>query len=134
MNSRPDTPMPMAQAQRRIAEAFNAYFDVFAIRIAAEDVVVGVRRTLRQDGWAITYRVDDDPAGMPTLEFYATNRRTNDRYVVIAADGSLDHQDAIKEFLIISGPDSVEKFHAGNDTVEERLQSRGLYPHGKTQD
>jgi hypothetical protein len=49
---------------------------------------------MRQDGWAITYRVDDDPARMPTLEFYATNRRTNDRHVVIAADGSLERQDA----------------------------------------
>lgn len=130
MNPRPDTPMPMAAVQRRIAETFNAYFDAFAIRIVAEDVVVGARRTLRHDGWAITYRVDPDLAGMPTIEFYATHRMTNDRHVVIAADGSLDHQDAIKELLIISGPDSVEKFHAHNNAIEDRLRSRGLYPHG----
>lgn len=116
-------------AQRRIAEAFNAYFDRFDIRILPEHVVVGIRRTIRADGWAITYRVDSDPAGMPTLEFYATHRMTNDRHVAIAADGSLDHLDAIKEFLIISGPDSVQEFHAHNDSIEERLRSRGLYPH-----
>jgi hypothetical protein len=39
----------------------------------------------------------------PTPGLTDTNRRINDRHVVIAADGSLDHQDAIKEFVIISG-------------------------------
>lgn len=119
-------------AQRRIAEAFNAYFDRFDIRILPEHVVVGIRRTIRADGWAITYRVDPDPAGMPTLEFYATHRMTNDRHVAIAADGSLDYLDAIKEYLILSGPDSVQEFHAHNDTIEQRLRSRGLYPHGQS--
>ncbi|MDQ1305994.1 MAG: hypothetical protein QG671_1826 [Actinomycetota bacterium] len=119
-------------AQRRIAEAFDAYFDRFNIRITAEDVVVGIRRTIRQDGWAITYRVDPDTAGLPTLEFYATHRMTNDRHVVISADGSFDHLDAIKEYLIIAGPDSAAEFHAHNDNIEDRLRSRGLYPHGQS--
>ncbi len=57
---------------------------------------------------------------------------TNDRHVVIAADGSIDHLDAIKEYLIISGPDSVAEFHAHNDNIEQRLHSRGLYPHGQS--
>jgi hypothetical protein len=115
-------------AQRRIAEAFNDYFGRFEIRITPEDVGVGMRRTIRQDGWAITYRVDPDYSGLPTLEFYATHRMTNDRHVVIAADGSIDHLDAIKEYLIISGPESVAEFHAHNDNIEQRLQSRGLLP------
>lgn len=61
----------------------DRYFRAFAIRIAVEDAVVDTRRTLRQDGWAITYRVDDDSAGGPVLEFYATHRMTNDRHGVI---------------------------------------------------
>ncbi len=132
MNTRPDTPPPMAEVQRRIAEAFNTYFDAFAIRITAEDVVAGAHRTLRQDGWAITYRVDGDATGIPTLEFYATHRSTNDRHVVIGPDGSVEHQDAIEDLLIISGPDSAREFYDHNDAIAERLQSRGLYPHGQT--
>lgn len=118
-------------SQRRIADTFNAYFDRFDIRITPGDVVVGILRTIRQEGWAISYRVDPDPAGLPTLEFYATHRRTNDRHVAIAADGSLDHLDAIKEYLIIAGPDSVAEFDSHNDSIEERLLSRGLYPHSQ---
>ena len=132
MNHHPDAPTQVKDAQRRIAEAFNNYFDTFPIRIAVEDIVVGTRRTLRRDGWAITYRVDEDADGRPTLEFYATHRMTNDRHVAISADGQLEHLDAIKEYLIISGPESAAEFHAHNDNIEDRLRSRGLYPHGQS--
>ena len=36
------------EAERRVAEAFNAYFGNFDIRIAPEDVAVGNRRTIPQ--------------------------------------------------------------------------------------
>lgn len=50
----PQTPTPVQEAQRCIAEAFNDYFDPFGICIGVEDAAIGTRRTLRQDGWAIT--------------------------------------------------------------------------------
>jgi len=138
MNHHPEAPSPAQKDHRRIAEVFNDYFDAFAIRIAVEDVVVGTRRTLRQDGWAITYRVDEDAHGRPTLEFYATHRMTNDRHVVISADGQLDHQDSIREMLVFdpkvpgSQEAAADEFETHNRAVEQRLRDRGLYPHGQT--
>ena len=136
MNHHPDAPTQVQDAQRRIAEAFNYYFDTFPIRIAVEDIVVGTRRTLRRDGWAITYRVDEDADGRPTLEFYATHRMTNDRHVAISADGQLEHRDSIREMLIFdpktpgSQEAAAEEFHTHNQAIAKQLQDRGLYPHG----
>jgi len=124
---------PVGQAEHRIAEAFNAYFENFDVRIAAEDVSVGTRRTIRKAGWAITYRVDHDAAGVPCLEFYATHRMTNDRHVAIAADGQLEYLDAISEILFLSKAGAAEEFAVRNETIEEQLRSRGLYPHGPVQ-
>jgi hypothetical protein len=86
-----DSHQVAGDGERRIAELFNDYFLNFGIRISAEDVIVGSRRTIRDEhsGWAITYRVDGDASGVSSLEFYATNRRTNDRHVLISADGPL---------------------------------------------
>lgn len=139
MNHHPDAPTEVQDAQRRIAEAFNNYFDTFPISIAVEDIVVGTRRTLRRDGWAITYRVDEDADGRPTLEFYATHRMTNDRHGVISADGQLENQDSIREMLIFypkvpgSQDAAVEEFQTHNRAIEHHLRERGLYPHGQAQ-
>jgi hypothetical protein len=121
---------PLGPPEHRIANSFNAYFENFDVRIAAEEVVVGNRRTIRRDGWAITYRIDSDDAGMPSLEFYATHRMTNDRHVAITAGGQLECLDAISEILFLSKPGAAEEFAARNETIEEQLHSRGLYPHG----
>ena len=137
MNHHPDAPTQVQDAQRRIAEAFNNYFDTFPIRIAVEDIVVGTRRTLRRDGWAITYRVDEDADGRPTLEFYATHRMTNDRHVAISADGQVNHQDSIREMVIFdpktpsSQQAAVQEFQTHNQAIAKQLQDHGLYPHGQ---
>ncbi len=73
-------------------------FANFDIRIEPEDVRLGSRRRIGQRGWRIAYRIDPDDAGLPSLEFYATHRMTNDRHVRIWADGHVDHLDAIDEF------------------------------------
>ena len=71
----------MVAPEERIAEAFNGYFANFDIRIGAGDVVVGSRQEIRERGWRIAFRVLPDDAGLPSLEFYATHRMTNDRHV-----------------------------------------------------
>lgn len=121
--------------ERRIAASFNDYFANFGIGIRAEDVAAvaaGGCRTIRDSrtGWAITFRVDRGPADDVSLEFYATNRRTNDRHVLIAADGSLEHLDAIREMLIPSSDTAAKEFEADNAAVAAQLRQRGLYPHG----
>ncbi|MEI6254409.1 MAG: hypothetical protein WCP30_16560 [Mycobacteriaceae bacterium] len=90
------------------------------------------RRTIRDQssGWAITYRVDSDDAEELTLEFYATNRWTNDRHVLISADGELEGLDAISEIVFLSPADAVDEFESGNEAIEAQLRERGLYPHG----
>jgi len=128
---------PQGEVERRIAEAFNAYFGRFDIRIEPEDVVVGSRRTIGRDGWAISYRIDGDAAGMACLEFYATHRMTNDRHVVISADGQLEHLDAISEMVIFdpktpgSQQAAIQEFRTRNQAIAKQLQDRGLYPHGQ---
>lgn len=79
---------PSAEAaQTLIAESFNAYFANFEVRIAPDEVVDGAHKTIQDASWSVTYRVDLDDAGMPSLEFYATSRWTNDRHVKISAFG-----------------------------------------------
>lgn len=116
-----------------IAELFNDYFVNFGIRISAEDVDAGSRRTIHDDasGWAITYRVDRDASGVSSLEFYATNRRTNDRHVLISADGSIEHLEALSEMLIINSDNAIDDFNHSNEAIAQRLRDRGLYPHGQ---
>jgi hypothetical protein len=120
----------------RVAEAFNAYFANFDIRIRPEEVVPGSRRAIGKRGWRITYRVDPDDAGFPSLEFYATHRMTNDRHVRIWADGHVDHLDAIHEFYSydpkIPGSEEAarEEYMRHNQAIARHLHGRGLYPGG----
>lgn len=122
----------MGDQVRRIAEVFNDYFVNFDIRISPEDVVAGSRRTIRDSasGWAITYRVDRDATGAVNLEFYATNRWTNDRHVLITGDGQCEHLDAISEILILNSDNAVGEFEDSNEAIARQLRERGLYPHG----
>lgn len=122
----------VGDTERRIAALFNDYFFNFGIRISAEDVVVGNRETIRDDrsGWAITYRVDGDASSVSSLEFYATNRRTNDRHVLISADGHAEHLEALSEMLIMNSDNAVDDFKSSNEAIAKRLRDRGLYPHG----
>lgn len=123
----------MQDDERRIAEVFNDYFAIFGIRISPGDVVVGNRRTIRdtRSGWAITFRIDRDASGALNLEFYATNRRTNDRHVLISADGQLELLDAISELLIVNSDNAVDEFENSNEAIARHLRDRGLYPHGQ---
>jgi len=118
-----------ADAQR-ITESFNDYFAAFDIRIAPDDVVDGNHRTIRDaSGWAITYRVDRTTAGSVCLEFYATHRQTNDRHVLISADGSGENLDAIKEMLIVDSDNAGQEFQDRNEATAHQLRQRDLYPH-----
>jgi hypothetical protein len=118
--------------EERVAESFNLYFANWDIGVAPEDVAVGSRRTIvdRKSGWRITYRVDDDGGGMPNLEFYATNRWTNDRHVQIWADGHGEHLEAVSEIFFHEPeePDSgTEEIRTRNEAVVRELRDRGLY-------
>lgn len=117
--------------ERRIAEVFNDYFVHFGIAIAPDDVLAGNRQTIRDErsGWAISYRVDRDASGALSLEFYATNHRTNDRHVLISDDGQGEYLEAISEMLIMNSDNAVAEFRARNEAVARRLRERGLYPH-----
>jgi len=124
-----DSQQRVGDDERRIAAAFNDYFANFGIGIAPDEVIVGSRRTIRDgSGWAITYRVDRDASGAPSLEFYATHRRTNDRHVLISADGELEHLEALSDWVIVDSDNS--DVQNGNDAIERRLEARGIYPHG----
>lgn len=108
----------------RIAESFNSYFGGFSIRLAPGDVVPGSHRTIgdEKSGWRITFRVDhDDEFGLPSLEFYATNRWTNDRWVRIGADGRQEHMEGISEIVF------DEADEERNAEIERVLRDRGLY-------
>ena len=87
--------------EERVAESFNAYFAAFGIRIQTQDVAIGSQQSIadQNSGWLINYRVDADSEGLPTLEFYARNRWTNDRHARIAADGQGVHLEAISEIF-----------------------------------
>jgi hypothetical protein len=99
-------------------------------------VTVGSRRTITERGWRITYRVDPDDAGAPSLEFYATHRMTSDSHERIWADGHLEHLDAIYEAYAydakVPGSEEAarEKYLQHNQAVARELRARGLYPEG----
>jgi hypothetical protein len=126
----------MPTPEERIADAFNAHFANFDISVTPEEVVVGARRRIGERGWLITYRVDADDAGFPSLELYATHRMTNDTHLRIWADGHLEHLDAIEELYAydpkVPGSEDAARtrYFEHNRSVERRLRERGLYPEG----
>ena len=73
--------------QERIARRFNSFFTSSGIRIKPKDVRLNARREIRKGGWRITYRVNPDDGGFPSLEFYASHRMTDDTHYRIWADG-----------------------------------------------
>ena len=119
-----------------ISEAFNSYFEEFDIRIGPEDVAVGSPRRIGGRGWVISYRVDPDHAGLPSLELYATNRMTNDRHVRIRSDGRMEVLEAIHESFaydrkVPGAKEAAEQAYlAHNRAVAEDLRAKGLYPEG----
>ena len=118
--SSPELPTPVD----RITESFNGYFANWdGVRIVPEDVILGARRVVvdQASGWHVTYRVDPDHDGLPTLEFYAMNRFTNDRWVVIGADGMQQHKPAISD-IFMSASD-----YERNDAIAKELRARGLH-------
>jgi len=107
----------------RIAESFNGYFENWdGVRIVPEDVVIGAHGAVvdQASGWHVTYRVDADHDGLPTLEFYAMNRLTNDRWVLIGADGRGQAKQAISD--ISTSASDYER----NDAIAKDLRDRGL--------
>jgi hypothetical protein len=126
----------MPTPEERIVDAFNGYFVNFPIRIEVSDVAVGTRRGIAERGWRITYRVDPDDGGFPSLEFYATHRMTNDRHVRIWADGHVEELDAIHEFFGFdpkvpgSKAAAEAEYLRHNRAIAEQLRARGLYPDG----
>lgn len=115
-----DTIPPPAE---RITASFNSYFGNFGVRIVPEDVSIGARRTVvdQASGWHVTFRVDPDHVGLPTLEFYAINRFTNDRWVLIGPDGTRQHKQGISEILMSASD------YARNDAIARELRDRGLH-------
>jgi hypothetical protein len=122
--------------EERVAEAFNGYFADSGIRIAPEEARVGTHLRIGGRGWRIAYRVDPDDGGFPSLEFYATNRMTDDRHVRIRADGSLEKLEAIYESYAfdskVPGSEEAarERYIRHNQAVARELRERGLYPEG----
>jgi hypothetical protein len=117
-----------ASPEERIAESFSLYFSAWGIRVAPEDVVIGSHRIIvdQRSGWRIIYRVDPDEANMRSVEFYATNRFTNDRHVRIGADGHGEHLEAISEIFFVDR-DDPDSFAERNASIERKLRDRGLY-------
>jgi hypothetical protein len=126
----------MATPEGLIADQFNAYFAHFDIRIGPDEVVAGTRREIRERGWRILLKIVPDDSGLPSLEFYATHRMTNDRHARIWADGHLEHLDAIEELYAYDPnvPGAKEAAHEAylmhNRRVAEQLRASGLYPEG----
>lgn len=135
---RPTVPPSVQAAQMLIAESFNAYFAPFEVRIAPEDVVDGAHKTINDRSWAawgVTYRVEADEAGLPSLEFYATSRWTNERHCRISASGDGEDLEAVSEIFVFD-PDSDQsaaaaEFEARNEAISQQIRERGLYPHGE---
>jgi hypothetical protein len=122
--------------EERIADTFNGYFANFDIRIDPVDVKIGSRREINKRGWWIAYRVPPDDGGFPSLEFYAVHRMTDDRHVLIWADGYLQRLDALWPTLVWDPKESdakkaaKEKYLSHNRRVTEQLRAAGLYPGG----
>jgi hypothetical protein len=123
-------------ASERIADTFNRYFANFDIHIDPGDVKIGSRREIKKRGWWIAYRVLPDDGGFPSLEFYAVHRMTNDRYVLIWADGYLQRLDALWPTLVWNPKEpgakeaARQEYLRHNERVTEQLRAAGLYPGG----
>jgi hypothetical protein len=97
-------------------------------------VTLGSRREVGKRGWWIAYGVDPDDGGLPSLEFYAVHRMTNDSHVRIWADGLAERLDAIQEAYgydpkVPGAEDAArEKYLSHNGRIAKQLRAARLLP------
>lgn len=87
------------EAVNRIGEVFNHTFAHWQISLPAGSIEAHQRGEIRGAGWTIRYLFGEDENG-EYLDYYASHRMTNDRHVRIYANGSIEHLEAIQEFII----------------------------------
>lgn len=123
-------------AMARIADAFNSYFSNWSIQLSPTDIRPGTRDSIAQRGWGIRYVVETDDNGDLYLEFYATNRMTNDRHVVISSSGTIEHVESISSMVFFDPNVGGDRDRASRENIErnqrtaEDLKAKGLFPSG----
>lgn len=129
-----DTPT----SQRRVARTFNDYLQVGVglptVQMGPEDVFLGRRESWSGSGFWISYRIDPDDAGHPSLELYVHCSFMDDWRARIWADGYLEELPRMRLWFgfdhTVRG--SVETARRElldrNRTILLRLIERGLIP------
>ncbi|HEY6724808.1 MAG TPA: hypothetical protein VI197_12295 [Polyangiaceae bacterium] len=115
-------------AHAAIRQAFAAYFSG---TVTLPQAPLAVRGQVTMARWSVNYLLSESD-GRPCLDFYATNRFTNDRHVRIHEDGRLEHLDAPLELFIHDPkvPGDRERaeraYFEHNRRIYELLRSKGL--------
>jgi hypothetical protein len=87
---------------RKIEGRFQLAFYRWGIALPPEDVRERRRGKIVAAGWAIWYPFGEDERG-EYLDYYASHRMTDDRYVRIYEDGAEERLPTVSTFQIISG-------------------------------
>ena len=87
---------------RRIEERFRLAFAPWGIALRPEHVSERKRGKIVASGWAIWYLFGEDERG-EYLDYYASDRMTDDRHVRVREDGSQEPLPVINTFRVVSG-------------------------------
>lgn len=71
-------------------DTFNRYFEPWGVHLPAPAADRRKDGTLSGHGWSVRWRWCDPPG---SLEFYARHRMTNERWAIVAPDGTLTYKE-----------------------------------------
>lgn len=91
---------------RSIEERFGRTFAPWGLSLPPEDVEARRRGKIVASGWAVWYLFGEDERG-GHLDYYASNRMTDDRHVRLRKDGPAEALPTIRTIRIAS-PDPKE--------------------------
>lgn len=115
-----------------IQKAFDAAFSHWGIILPLETLASQQPGNLSAQGWSVQYQFGQDERGH-FLDYYATNRMTNDRHVRIYESGESASLPSSREFIIYPAGATKEdeqkadqEYYEYNRKVGEELKRKGF--------
>ena len=107
-----------------LLRAFAEYFATWGIELPREAVDGRRDGQLHAHGWSIRWRWREGDR----LEFRATHRMTNERWLVIARDGTMTWRDVPSEYYRADVPGVQEDYRAAWRAHGQALEDAGMQP------
>lgn len=114
----------------KVAQIFNKQFAHWNITLPEESIRLRQRGQICKEGWAIWYLFGKNDQG-EYLDYYASNRMTNDRHTRIFSDGKIESLPTMNDWCPSSEDPEENKrleaeYYAENQKVMKILKDKGF--------